>query len=267
MSANTISCYLRDVREFTEWYKSKTDYGLEKVIELDAVKYKKHLLKSGQAVITLNRKLAGVNAFLRWMKESGYITTDICIKQIKDQDTPKYKGLEERQLWKIRNEIHRSGNLMHICIIEILIGTGLRVSELTNIKLKDLDISERKGSVEIIGKGNLKRTVPLNKDVRKAISNYLEVRRKSESDHLLIGQRGALNRNAINIILQNYGKRVRIEVTPHMLRHTLGYNLVKRNVPITTIQQILGHENIATTNLYTITPEKDMIEALEGIEW
>jgi site-specific recombinase XerD len=165
------------------------------------------------------------------------------------------------------NEIHRSGNLMHTCIIELLIGTGIRVSELTNIKLSDIQMTDRKGTLTVLGKGNAKRTLPLNKDTRKAIKKYLEVRSDIGEEHLFIGQRGALQRNAINLILKYYGDRVQVLVTPHKLRHTLGYTLVSQGTPLTTIQQILGHDHISTTNLYTMTTQKDMAEALASIEW
>lgn len=266
-SINTVSCYVRDTKAFISWYEGRTDAGIEKVIELDVVEYKKHLQNKREAVITINRKLASINSFLKYMHQEGIINEAITIGVIKDKDKRQFKGIEDKELWKLRNEIHRSGNEMHICIIEILLQTGIRVSELINIKLLDIKISERKGSLQVIGKGNAKRTIPLNKDARKAIEKYLQVRQGDGSDYLFIGQRGAIKRNAINLILEKYAERLQIKATPHMVRHTLGYNLVKKQVPITTIQQILGHESITTTNLYTQTPEKDMIEALEGLEW
>lgn len=266
-SINTISCYIRDTKAFIKWYEGRTDAGIESVIELDLVEYKKHLQSSNEAVITINRKLASINSFLKYMHQEDIINEVISVGIIKDKDKKQFKGIEDRELWKLRNEIHRSGNQMHICIIEILLQTGIRVSELVNIKLNDIKISERKGSLQVIGKGNAKRTLPLNKDARKAIEKYLEVRQDDGSGFLLIGQRGAIKRNAVNLILNKYGERVQIKITPHMARHTLGYHLVKKQVEITTIQQILGHESIVTTNLYTRTPEKDMVDALEGLEW
>jgi site-specific recombinase XerD len=231
------------------------------------VEYKKHLQGSGDEVITINRKLASINSFLKYMHQEDIINEVISVGIIKDKDKKQFKGIEDKELWKLRNEIHRSGNQMHICIIEVLLQTGIRVSELVNIKLKDMKISERKGSLQVIGKGNAKRTIPLNKDARKAIEKYLEVRQDDDSEYLFIGQRGSIKRNAVNLILNKYGERVQIKITPHMARHTLGYHLVKKQVEITTIQQILGHESIVTTNLYTRTPEKDMVDALEGLEW
>lgn len=88
-----------------------------------------------------------------------------------------------------------------------------------------------------------------------------------QSTRFLIGQRGALGRGAVEIILGNYGERLGLELTPHMLRHSVGYQLVKKNTPMTTIQQILGHESILTTNLYTMTTEADKRDALNSLEW
>ncbi|KGR90177.1 recombinase XerC [Ureibacillus massiliensis 4400831 = CIP 108448 = CCUG 49529] len=266
-SDNTISCYLRDMKQFIGWYSTKTEHGINKIIELDAVEYKKHLQKGQQAIITINRKLASLNVFLHWMKEAGHIKEEISVKPIKNREVITYKGLEQQDIWKLRKEIHRQGNLMHICIIELLLQTGIRVSELVNIRLTDIEITERKGTLAVIGKGNVKRTLPLNKDVRKAIERYLPERPEADTDHLLIGQRGALQRNAINLILSHYGDRLNIKVTPHMIRHTLGHTLVKQQVEITTIQQIFGHSNIQTTNIYTVTTDKEMEQALESVEW
>ncbi|MGF7050100.1 integrase/recombinase XerC [Paenibacillus sp. DS2015] len=265
-SENTVSCYLRDVLQFIAWYQSKTEYGLDKLIELDGVEYKKQLQRSDQAILTINRKIASVNVFCRWMLKQGYIMEEIRVEAVRNKDVRQYKGLEDTNFWKLRNEIHRSGNRMHICMIEILIGTGIRVSELVSIRLKDIDMSERKGLLRILGKGNAQRTLPINKDVRKALTRYLEIRMECNSEYLFIGQRGAFERNAVNLILNKYGDRVQVKITPHMLRHTLGYRLVK-TTPLTTIQQILGHDHVSTTNIYTLTTEKDMAEALANIEW
>ena len=266
-SDNTISCYIRDTKAFINWYSNRTEYGLDKLIELDTVEYKKHLQNGTDSIITINRKIASINSFLGWLYREDKVERELSIKPIKNKETRQYKGLEDTELRKVRAEIHRAGDRMHIAIIELLLGTGIRVSELVNLKLSDIEISSRKGKIVVLGKGNALRTVPLNKDTRKAIKEYLKLRRQSQDEHLFIGQRGNLKRNAINLILKKYGAKIGIEVTPHRLRHTLGYKLVREGKPITTIQQILGHDNIQTTNIYTLTTERDKIEALEGLEW
>ena len=99
------------------------------------------------------------------------------------------------------------------------------------------------------------------------MAEYLIVRGSAGTDRLLVGQRGALGRGAVEIILGNYGKVMGIKVTPHMLRHSLAYQLIKSGVAMTTIQQILGHESILTTNLYTQTTAQDKADALIALSW
>lgn len=267
-SQNTIDGYMRDITAFYNWYIDKNNCELTNIIGLDTQEYKKVLEKQYKAT-TINRKVATLNKFLNWMKDNNYISKDIKLKQIKNNDKVQFKGLEEKELWQLRKEIHRMGNLLHICIIEILINTGIRVSELCNIQLQDIQITERKGILKVTGKGNKQREIPLNKDAREAITNYLEIRKAKNDDYYLLqGQRGAMTRKAIDIILKQYGSRLNIDISAHKLRHTLAYKLITNSdVSITTVQSILGHEKLETTMIYTQTLNKDKEKALENIEW
>ena len=168
----------------------------------------------------------------------------------------------------MRKEIHRFGNERDICIFELLANTGIRVSELVDIKLTDISVSERKGTLFIKeGKGNSKRTLPLNKDTRQAITNYFKVR-KGNDDYFLQGQRGRMIRKGIDIMLKKYGDRLGIEVFAHkMIRHTLAYKLINQNAAITTIQRILGHNDFTTTLIYIQTMSKDIEDAIDNNEW
>jgi integrase/recombinase XerC len=225
-------------------------------------------LKQEVSVKTLNRKLASINTYCRYLYEEKIIDGDLIhVKLIKNRDKPEYKGVPQEQLALIREQVYQSKNLMHICILETLLGTGMRVSELANLNLTDIVFSEKANYIRILGKGMVNRTLPMNLQVQIAIQDYLKARKKSESSRLVIGQRGAIGRGAIEIILNNYGKKAGVDITPHMLRHNVGYQLVKQNTPMTTIQQILGHESILTTNLYTQTTEQDKAEALMNLHW
>ena len=267
---NTIASYVRDIQEFVYWYNVKSNNAsLTDIIELDVVDYKKHLQNTGLKVTSINRKLSSINAFLEWMYSNNYIQDSIKIKTIKNGDTIQFKALTDRELWALRKEVHRGKNKLHICILEILLNTGIRVSELCNIKLQDIQLSPRKGTLTVYGKGNKVRTIPLNVDVCKAIRDYLAVRKDIKgNDYLLIGQRGELKRNAIYLILKKYGNRIGVKISPHKLRHTLGYKLIRNpEVQITTIKDILGHERLETVMIYTQTTEEDKQKALEHIEW
>ena len=171
-----------------------------------------------------------------------------------------------KELHALRESIIARGNVLHICIIELLLATGIRVSELTGLKLSDISLSEQ-SRIRVIGKGSVYRTLPLNDAAATALAEYLIVRGSAGTDRLLVGQRGPLGRGATEIILGKYGDALGIKITPHMLRHSLAYQLIKSGVAMTTIQQILGHESILTTNLYTQTTAQDKVDALSALVW
>ena len=261
-SENTINSYLRDVDTFQQWY----DDDPETIHEMTLIHYKRYLNQQEKSVITANRKLASVNAFCRYLFEVRVLPEPYAVKLTKNRDKPEYKGLPLSVLHDLRETVHESGNVMHICIIELLLATGIRVSELTGLKLSDIALREQR-SIRVRGKGSVYRTLPLNDAATAALAEYLIVRGNASKDRLLIGQRGPLGRGAVEIILGNYGKVLGIKVTPHMLRHSLAYQLIKSGVAMTTIQQILGHESILTTNLYTQTTAQDKSDALMALSW
>ncbi len=261
-SENTIACYLRDVRAFLQWYGGDA----ESIREMTLINYKRYLNRKETSIITANRKLASVNAFCRYLYDARMLPEAYAAKLTKNRDKPEYKGVPMEDLHDLRESILASGNAMHICIIELLLATGIRVSELTGLTLSDITLGEQ-SRIRVLGKGNAYRTLPLNDTAQAAVETYLNERGDATTDRLLVGQRGALRRGAVEIILGNYGEKLGIKVTPHKLRHSLAYQLVKSGVAMTTIQQILGHESILTTNLYTQTTAQDKADALAGLAW
>ena len=261
-SENTIACYLRDVAAFLQWYDGKW----ESIDEMTLIHYKRCLNQKGKSVITINRKLASVNAFCRYLYDARILPEAYAARLTKTRDKAEYKGLPVPELHALRESILANGNVLHICIIELLLATGIRVSELTGLKLSDIVLGEQR-CIRVLGKGSVYRTLPVNDTATAALEAYLAVRVDAATDRLLVGQRGPLGRGAVEIILGNYGKALGIHVTPHMLRHSLAYQLIKSGVAMTTIQQILGHESILTTNLYTQTTAQDKADALSALVW
>ncbi|NLD18830.1 MAG: tyrosine-type recombinase/integrase [Clostridiales bacterium] len=262
-SDNTISCYKRDIKSFLLWL----DKDITAINEFDLIRYKKYLNAKEKTVITANRKLASVNAFCRYLYDARLIAESYNVKLTKNRDKREYKGLTPEELNKLHDHILKTGNLLHTCIIELLMGTGIRVSELTGITLNDISLDENNSYIRVLGKGNVNRTLPLNREARQAVANYIDYRGEKQTQSLLVGQRGALGRGAVEIILDKYGEKLGIAITPHKLRHSLAYKLIKAGTPMTTIQQILGHESILTTNLYTQTTEQDKVDALADLVW
>ena len=119
-SENTIACYLRDVTAFLQWY----DDDPKTIQEMTLIHYKRHLNQQEKSVITANRKLASMNAFCRFLFEAQMLTEAYAVKLTKNRDKPEYKGVPVPELRALRESIIAGGNVIHICIIELLLATG-----------------------------------------------------------------------------------------------------------------------------------------------
>lgn len=136
----------------------------------------------------------------------------------------------------------------------LMLHTGLRVSEVSNLRIGDISISPRKGEIIVrSGKGEKFRTVPLNSNVRRALKAYMSVRPSVDHDYLFVGQRGErLRPPAIYYLVKKYGYEARIEdVSPHTLCHTFGKNLLDAGVPLDRVATLLGHSSLNTARIYT----------------
>ncbi|RYD02482.1 hypothetical protein N752_24445 [Desulforamulus aquiferis] len=196
-SENTISNYIRAISDFANFIESTTgdSFNPEQLIELDIREYKAYLLNiAKQNPNTINNKLSGLSKFCDYLVALDILSTNPArnIKKVKIQNkNTAPKSLTKSDFYKLRREFHKSGNTRDIAILEVLYNTGCRVSELCNIELDDIAISERKGTLTIrSGKGAKYRTVPLNAAARNAIQTYLKVRPLSTGSRLFQGQRG-----------------------------------------------------------------------------
>lgn len=177
------------------------------------------------------------------------------------------KSLNEKEVQDLINSVEWSENdsssskhtkMRDKLILSILYSTGLRVSELIEIKIQDIDFSER--TIFIKGKGNKERIVLFDKDTKEEISAYLNFRVK-KSEYLLVNNYGhPLSARYIQMMIKKYAEKAEIKknVTPHVLRHSYATHLLKRGVDIRIIQQLLGHSSILSTQIYT-NVEMDII--------
>jgi site-specific recombinase XerD len=165
-------------------------------------------------------------------------------------------------------EVHKSGKMRDAAIIETLANTGLRVGELAELTLADVEISERKGMVTVrSGKGVKYRQVPLNADARRAISGYLQARPQSAETSLFLGQRDEpLTPSAVWRVVKKYGQRAGLTISPHTLRHTFGTRLVRTSgIDLVTVAAMMGHESLDTTAIYSQPTAEDMANAVEKL--
>ena len=272
-SPATMRNYGADLRVFARWFVDSTgeDFIAKAVTPTDLRDYKAHLrtVERLQAA-TVNRRLAALRRFFLWAKATGRIT-DLPTEQVKGipaaPRTPK--ALVKRDVDRLLREAERHGNKRNLAILLTLRHTGLRVGELCNLRLGDVTVSERKGEVLVRGgKGNKDRTVPLNNDVRRALTIYQEVRPTIAGDHLFVGQRGeSLKPQGVQQVVAKYAARAGLpDVTPHVLRHTFAKHVLDAGEDLATVQRLLGHERLETTAIYTQPTARDLEQAVRRLE-
>jgi len=273
-SANTIQAYTRDVRLFSQWFLHTNGKALspQAITPIDIREYRTHLLKvKSYKPATVNRKLASLSAFCNWARDADLIPANPTKGiSLVEQVRPAPKWLGKNEQYALLRAVQEKGRRRDIALITLMLNTGLRVSEVSNLKMSDVEISPRKGSVMVRGgKGEKFRSVPLNVDARKAIRDYLEEERPEvdDGDYLFMGQRGeSLQPSGIYYLVGRYAYDARLEdVTPHTLRHTFGKNLVDAGVPLDRVAQLLGHESVDTTRIYTTPSEQDLQREVEKI--
>lgn len=273
-SQNTISGYERDLKDFKIFFQEKAgkEFYPEEIIALDIQEYRSYLLNiKKQDAGTINHKLTAMGQYFKFLVAENIMRENpaAAVKKIKVLAPTLPGSLDKNIVYRLRREFHREGNKRDICIFELIYNTGVRVSELVNIDLDDFDITDRKGELDIrAGKGMRARILPLNKDARNAILNYLHVRPKSSWNKLLLGERGPLQRQAINKIIKKYKDRAGLgeyKIAPHTFRHQFAYDLLDSGEDIVTAAELLGHSDINVTRRYSLPTKQDKQDAVEKL--
>jgi len=272
-SENTVEAYLRDLRLFGEWFRNSNGEEMtpEAITPIDVKEYKTHLLQvKGFKPATVNRKLASISAFCEWARNERLVEANPTegIGNVQEVElAPRW--LTRKEQYALLRAVQKEGNPRDEAVIMLLLHTGLRVSEASDLRLSDVEISERKGRVTVReGKGRKHRVVPLNADVRKALAAYLSERPPARHDHLFVGKReGRLKPWGIQHVAGKYAYLAKLDsVTPHTLRHTFAKNLVDAGVSLDKVATLLGHKNLNTTRMYTKPSTADLAEAVETLE-
>src|SRR5712691_738519 len=263
----TVASYQLDLVGFARWFKDSTGepFGAGAVTPTDVLEYKAHLRTVRlRTPATVNRHLAALRKFFVWAKGVGRVSELPTVSIEGVPAGPRVpKSLPKRDVDKLIREAEKEQNKRNLAVILTLRHTGIRVGELCNLRLADISLSERKGSLVVrSGKGDKDRTVPLNSDVRQAIALYKEARPQVADDHLFIGQRGEpLQPDAVQLIVRRYAQRAGLEgVTPHTLRHSFAKNILDAGEDLATVSRLLGHERLETTAIYTQPNARDLEE-------
>jgi integrase/recombinase XerD len=267
LSANTISAYKRDLNKFEEFAR-KRKLTLESVGRDDLVDFLAGLYRQKLESRTVARQLVTLRNFFRFAQVQDLIAEDPSINLESPKirrHLPGYLRLEEVEKLLEQPDSKTPTGLRDRAMLEVLYSTGLRVSELTGLGVSDLDA--KVGCVRCIGKGDKERIVPVGKKALGMVEKYLREGRPrllrnakaSSGPALFVNRRGAaLSRVGVWKILSAYGRRagLRVALTPHMLRHSFATHLLERGADLRSVQLMLGHADISTTQIYTHVVEE-----------
>ncbi len=254
-SKKTFENYNRDLNKF---FKFLNDYKIKDIKKITKETVRLYFLKQKNNNIsnrTLGRYYSSLNSFFLYSIEHEYID----VNPLKFIDYPKYtkkipEYIYDSQLEKLLNEKTSENveiELRNKLIIHLLLDTGVRVSELVNIKVHDIDLEER--IIKVFGKGSKERFVFFTSKTKELLTNYLIKRKeKAITDNLLINYKGEkLTERSVQKIIKSVGEKIGLDIHPHLLRHTFATDLLNKGADIRMIQELLGHENLDTTQIYT----------------
>ncbi|MGB2590792.1 MAG: site-specific tyrosine recombinase XerD [Candidatus Acidiferrum sp.] len=265
LSLNTISAYQRDLMKF-KVFAEKRKLTLEAVSRDDLVDFLAGLYREKLESRTVARHLVTMRNYFRFAQIQEYIPVDpsLNLESPKIRRTlPGYLRLEEVERLLAEPDAKTELGLRDRAMLEVLYSTGLRVSELIGLRVTDVD--PKVGCIHCIGKGDKERIVPAGRKAVGMVEKYLREARpkllgkRPSNPALFVNRRGAaLSRVGVWKILSSYGKRagLRVALTPHMLRHSFATHLLERGADLRSVQLMLGHADISTTQIYTHVVEE-----------
>lgn len=261
LSANTRQAYERDLRLFCKTLGFKNSDALVNVSREQITGYMTQLKEKGLAAATIARKLAAIKAFYRFMTAEGYM--DANPAEVVEAGTKGIKlprVLSEDEVVRLLNQpdITTAEGFRDRTMLEVLYATGMRVSELVNLTLERVDLNMK--YIIAFGKGSKERIVPLGSVAAEFLQQYLEkVRPKltheDRNTNIVFLAFGGheLTRQRFWQIIRAYGRKANINkaLTPHILRHSFATHLLDNGADLRSVQELLGHSDISTTQIYT----------------
>ena len=252
LAKNSLSAYATDLRRFGRWLDA---HPLESVKRQQIVRYIQSLRSSGISARSVARALAALRGFFRFL---------VAEKHLKHDPT---ENLENPKLWStLPKSLHpsevddllaapdrtTSDGLRDAAMLELLYATGLRVSELIKVKIEDVVLDA--GFLRTFGKGSKERIVPFGDSARAAITAYIEHGRKKNNIYLFLTNRGRpMTRQTFWMKIVRYARQAGIKshISPHVLRHAFATHLLENGADLRSVQLMLGHSDISTTQIYT----------------
>ena len=262
LAKNTQLAYMRDLRLLMKSLQLKADEEQLQVSRQQLIAYLVRLKQEGRAASTVARKLASIKAFYRFLTAERYIRrnpAEVLEAASRGLHLPKVLSVQEVERLLDEPNLGTLDGYRDKTMLELLYATGMRVSELVNVPVKNVDMKMQ--YVIVMGKGSKERMLPLGRTALHYLEHYLSVVRPqllhgkpdAASELFVTGWGGPMTRERFYEIIVAYGKSAGISkrVTPHMLRHSFATHLLNNGTDLRIVQELLGHADISTTQIYT----------------
>ena len=264
LSKNTLLAYENDLLEFFDFYSDIED--LNEIKRNHFSKYTIHLANIGIKASSITRKLASIKGFFKYICANKEIMKNPALS-ISSPKIPKRlpKVISYEEIEKLlKNHL----SIKEKAVFELLYATGLRVSELCNLTIKNIDI---KGNlIKTTGKGSKDRFVPIGKKAKNAILEYMKEREliiqsklgsAAKADYLFINENcGKISRQWVYNFIKKQGESINKSISPHTIRHSFATHLLENGADLRSVQELLGHSSVVTTQLYTHISKKHLKE-------
>jgi integrase/recombinase XerD len=272
LSNNTLASYRRDLRQFHEWLFSSNGDTITQASRSSLQAYLGFRLRQGQSPRSTARFLSCARGFYRYLLREGVISLDPTL----DVDSPRLgrplpKALSEAEVDRLLQapDVEQALELRDRTMLELLYACGLRVTELTSLKLTQLSMNQ--GVVRVFGKGSKERLVPVGEEALRWLQRYLagargELLKGVPSEVVFPSRRGTqMTRQTFWYRIKIYAQRAGIKkhLSPHTLRHAFATHLLNRGADLRVVQMLLGHSDLSTTQIYTHVAQQRMQELHE----
>jgi site-specific recombinase XerD len=269
----TIKNYLGDIRRFASWLADAREKALLQSTSEDIRGYCLELVTAkAHHAATVNRCLQAIRKFYGYAVESGLIGEDpsLGIKLLPQPRSQTARSLDESEIELFLNAVRGGSPRLakrDYAIVQLMLQTGIRVGELTRLRLRDVSLSEEEGVLRVPGTADSGgREIPLNNSARKAIAAYLEERPESNSDHLVLTREGdPLSVRSVQRLVNGYAQAAALEnVSTYTFRHTYAQRMLRDTRDLALVARLLGHKRLETATKYILPRQEDSTEIAEG---
>ena len=271
LSKNTIQSYESDIYQLYQWNISKNKKSITEIKKIDTSQYISYLFSQNLKSTSVNRKISSLKTFFNFLLKKKLID----VNPFADQIMPKKpislpKSISEDDVVKLLDAPKPDSliGLRDKAMLELLYASGVRISELVNIKFSDLDLE--RNIIKVFGKGSKERLVPFGEDAAQCISAYIDERKKNKDiasiKYIFLNNRGSkISRHAFWHRLKEYCLEIGLkrDISPHTLRHAFATHLLNRGADLRSVQVLLGHSDLSTTQIYTHIAKQRLSELVK----